>query len=311
MSAAPMRLVLLAVACMGTACTVAAPLDVRLRELSYDPNAVVTIPVKRGVVTLVVLEEDEAIAELAAGRGGDCAKPESVWCISAQPGGRTVFVKPKSSAAGSNNVTVVTDRRTHALRFDVLADEDARPPVYRLRIKAPVRASPSAQPVLPPIAALSDLPPIPAPPSPDQLVIERLQAKPSVLNRHYSIAEGMNSQDIAPTLVFDDGRFTYLRFPGNRDLPAVFNVLDDGSEALVNSRMEDDLLVVDRVSRRLMLRAGSAAVGVWNEAFDLDGKPPADGTTVTGVRRVFKPVGATVRERAALPPAGSLQGATP
>jgi type IV secretion system protein VirB9 len=109
-----------------------------------------------------------------------------------------------------------------------------------------------------------------------------------VKNTQYSIAEGDGSQDIAPTLVFDDGRFTYLRFPGNREVPAVFHVLGDGSETLVNARMEDDLLVVDRVSRRLMLRAGWAVVGLWNEVFDLDGKPPGDGTTVPGVRRVLK-----------------------
>ena len=40
-----------------------------------------------------------------------------------------------------------------------------------------------------------------------------------------------------------------------------------------------------KYSRRLMLRAGQAVVGVWNEAFDLDGVPPADGTTVPGVQR--------------------------
>jgi type IV secretion system protein VirB9 len=37
-----------------------------------------------------------------------------------------------------------------------------------------------------------------------------------------------------------------------------------------------------------MLRAGLVVVGVWNEAFDLDGAPPADGTTVPGVQRVVK-----------------------
>jgi type IV secretion system protein VirB9 len=71
-------------------------------------------------------------------------------------------------------------------------------------------------------------------------------------------------------------------------VPAVFHVLGDGSETLVNARMEEDLLVVDRVSRRLMLRSGSAVVGVWNEAFDLDGVPPDGGTTVPGVQRVLK-----------------------
>ena len=68
----------------------------------------------------------------------------------------------------------------------------------------------------------------------------------------------------------------------------MFHVLGDGSETLVNVRMEDDLLVVDRVSRRLMLRAGSAVVGIWNEAFDLDGAPPHDGTTVPGVERALR-----------------------
>jgi type IV secretion system protein VirB9 len=109
-----------------------------------------------------------------------------------------------------------------------------------------------------------------------------------VLNSSYSIAEGLASEDIVPALIFDDGRFTYLRFPGNREVPAVFHVLGDNSETLVNARMEDDLLVVDRVSRRLMLRAGSAVVAIWNDAFDLDGVPPDRGTTVPGVRRTLK-----------------------
>jgi type IV secretion system protein VirB9 len=37
-----------------------------------------------------------------------------------------------------------------------------------------------------------------------------------------------------------------------------------------------------------MLRAGSAVVAVWNDAFDLDGVPPERGTTVPGVRRSLK-----------------------
>ena len=131
------------------------------------------------------------------------------------------------------------------------------------------------------------LPAEPSGPSPQQLVAQRLQAKPQVINARYSIAEGADSGGIVPTLVFDDGRFTYLRFPGNGELPAVFDVLGDGSEALTNTRMEDDLLVVDRVSRRLTLRAGRAVVGLWNEAFDPDGRPPTDGATVRGVLRAL------------------------
>lgn len=287
------RIVLLVVACVlpWAAWSAGEPTDPRLREVIYDAKAVVTVPVKRGVVTLVVLDADESITEVAAGLGGDCSKAEAAWCIAAQAGGRNLFVKPKSTASASNNLAVVTDRRTHSLRFVVLADGDPKAPVYRLVIKgAP------AIPAAPRVAlredallqALSALPPAPPPPNPKQVVAERLQAKAQVLNTSYSIAEGKGSEDIVPALVFDDGRFTYLRFPGNREVPAVFHVLGDGSETLLNARMEDDLLVVDRVSRRLMLRAGSAVVGVWNDAFDLDGMPPAGGTTVLGVQRTLK-----------------------
>lgn len=270
-------------------CAVAAPgADPRLIERVYDPYLVVTVPVRRGVVTLVVLDADEAIMEVAAGLGGDCLKAESAWCVAAQPGGRHLFVKPKSSASAPNNLAVVTDHRTHSFRFVVLADGDPAAPVYRLVVKAPSRAAPVAQRLLPAASQLAALPVIaPATPS-RQLVEERLQARPQVVNSRYSFAAGEGSQDIVPSLVFDDGRFTYLRIAGNREVPAVFQVLGDGSETPVNARMEDELLVVDRVSRRLMLRAGSAVVGLWNEAFDLDGRPPADGTTVPGVRRVLR-----------------------
>ena len=270
--------------CCGEALAQAA--DPRLREIQYDAKAVVTVAVKRGVVTHVVLDADEAITDVASGIGGDCTKPESAWCISAQVGGRNIFVKPKSAASAANNLEVVTDRRTHSFRFVVLHEGDSAVPVYRLVVKAPVMRRVSA--AFPALAASVPAIAIPLPPSPKEVVAERLKSAPEVVNSSYSIAEGKASEDIVPTLIFDDGRFTYFRFPGNREIPAVFHVLGDGSETLVNTRMEGDLLVVDRVSRRLMLRAGSAVVGIWNEAFDLDGAPPTSGMTVTGVRRLIK-----------------------
>jgi type IV secretion system protein VirB9 len=37
-----------------------------------------------------------------------------------------------------------------------------------------------------------------------------------------------------------------------------------------------------------MLRTGSAVVRLWHDAFDLDGVPPLEGTTASGVRRILK-----------------------
>lgn len=262
--------------------------DPRLREVVYNAQAVVTVPVKRGMVTLVEFDKDEVITEVAVGQGGDCSKPDAAWCVAAQPGGRHLYVKAKSAADAPNNLAVVTDRRSHTLRFVVLPDGDRQPPVYRLAIRSPKPATTALSPAAKELAALANLPPIPPPPTAQQIVAERLAAKPSVLNTQYALAEGAGSADIVPTLVYDDGRFTYLRFPGNREVPAVFHVLGDGSETLVNARMEEDTLVVDRVSRRLMLRAGSAVVGLWNEAFDLEGSPTKGSTTAPGVQRVLK-----------------------
>lgn len=304
-------LAILALTCTSAqAAQPAAPAaDPRLQEVTYDSRAVITVPVKRGVVTLVVLDAEESIAEVAAGLGSDCSKPDLPWCVAAQPGGRHLFVKARRSASAANNLAVVTDRRTHALRFVVLNDNDARQPVYRLVVKAPqvlglVRAQEASRRTTLEMPSPASLLPTPAPgPSPQELVASRLQAKAQVRNSAYSVAEGPGSQDIVPALVFDDGRFTYLRFAGNREVPAVFAVLGDGTETLVNSRMEDDLLVVDRVSRRLMLRSGSAVVGLWNEAFDIEGVTPDQGTTVPGVQRALR------SDRPALSRAGSAEEA--
>jgi type IV secretion system protein VirB9 len=269
-----------AIAVLAALVSSASAADPRVKEVTYDPAAVISVPVRKGSVTHVMLASDEAITEVASGLGADCSRSDASWCIAAQPGGRNLFVKARSAAREPNNLAVVTDRRSYMLRFQVLADGDARQPVYRLVLKPP--SPPTRAP-----AVSASLPQLPEVREAD-IVAQRLGAAPQVLNASYSIAEGGGSEDIVPTLVFDDGRFTYLRFPNNREVPAVFHVLGDGSETLVNARMEGELLVVDRVSRRLKLRAGSAVVAIWNEAFDLDGVPPTDATTVPGVARVAR-----------------------
>lgn len=266
--------------------------DSRLMALPYAADAVVGVPVRRGVVTLIELAPDESIVEVATGHGAECDEPASSWCVAAQVGGRRLFVKPRTQAKGPTNLTVVSDRRVHAFRLLPLPPGDRREPVYRLTLLAP-RPAPETPPHAPEPkgasieGAAAPTKPLPAlEPADLARLSERLQAAPQVVNTAYSLAEGEHAADIVPSLVFDDDRFTYLRFANNREVPAVFHVQRDGSETLLNTRMEGDLLVVDRVSRRLTLRAGSAVVGLWNEAFDADGRPPEAGTTVPGVARV-------------------------
>jgi len=121
------------------------------------------------------------------------------------------------------------------------------------------------------------------------LVDERLAAaKPIPRNWKYSMQVLEGGDEIAPGLVFDDGRFTYFRFPANREVPSIYYISPSEEESRINFHMEGDLAVVQRTGKRFVLRLGNAVVGVWNEGYDPNGLAPVDGVTVDGVRREIR-----------------------
>ena len=54
--------------------------------------------------------------------------------------------------------------------------------------------------------------------------------------------------------VSDDGRHTYIAWPRDRSLPAVYALNEAGQETLVNGMMRDYVFVVDSVSQKLVFR---------------------------------------------------------
>jgi type IV secretion system protein VirB9 len=100
-----------------------------------------------------------------------------------------------------------------------------------------------------------------------------------------------HSDDIAPTAAWDDGRFTYIRIPNNRRMPAIFRVADDGTESVVDKHVVGDTVVVHEIAKCFVLRLADEVVGIWNDAYDMDGVPPRDGTTARGVKRVLRSQG--------------------
>ena len=247
--------------------------DPRLRTVVFAADSVVDVPVRRGQITQIVLGDDEQIVGVpVSGKGANCADETHTWCVAKQ--GRDLFVKPKSGATPTNLI-VVTDRRRHAFLLHPV--DGAGLALMRLTVAAPVVPRP---------VQVASAPP---PPTAKELIDGRWQAKPAVRNSAYSVATGKDSDDIVPVMVFDDGTQTYFSFPNNRPIPTVFQIAPDGSEEMVNARMDaDDLLVADRVGRRFVLRLGQSVAAIINDAFDLDGVPPKDGTTVLGVARVVK-----------------------
>jgi type IV secretion system protein VirB9 len=60
---------------------------------------------------------------------------------------------------------------------------------------------------------------------------------------------------LRPSEISDDGTHTYVRWPRDRSLPAVYGVTETGQETLVNGMMrEGDLFVIDDVWQKLVFR---------------------------------------------------------
>ena len=271
-------------------------LDQRVRYVTYKQDDVTIIHVSRGVITRIVLGEDEKIVIAATGFQGDCAKPEAEWCIRADVGTNHVWVKPKDHAT-HNNLEIRTDKRDYSLEFQVLPDhklgrlrkssdkQSLEEAMYRVIFRYPLPL-PNPQSVMAINAALDHSKQAR---EEQQTLADRLASfTPEPKNWAYSMEVVPGSDEIAPALLFDDGRFTYFAVPPNRDIPAIFYLSPVGEETRLNVHMEKEFAVVERMGRRFVLRLGQAVVGVWNEAYERDGIPPANGVTVSGVSRVLR-----------------------
>jgi type IV secretion system protein VirB9 len=261
----------------------ASDLDARVRYVDYRADDVTVVAVRRGVVTRIVLGQDERILAAATGFTADCTQDSAEWCIRADVGSNQIWVKPREGASG-NNLELKTDRHDYSIEFRLSGEirntaqglKSPSEPMYRVifRYSSPAPAAPAG---------------VPVGPSDEEILQKRLaDEKPVLRNTRYTMQVMQGAADIAPSLVFDDGRFTYFRFPDNREIPTIFFISSKGEEARVNVQMQGDLATVQRTGQRFVLRLGRAVVGIWNEGFDPNGVAPVAATTVNGVERALR-----------------------
>lgn len=263
--------------------------DTRIQYVNYNVDDVVQVNSYPGISTQIMFAPDEVVLDDGMSSGFSQG-----WQVATSR--NSVYVKPQSVKLSDNTIlqptpdkwstdlTVTTNRRVYSFFLVLHSGKNVRSNTavaFRITFRYPADDAAKAQ-----LAAQKEA------------TKQRLEAasKPTPVNWHYSMQLGKKSASIAPTMAYDDGRFTYLRFPGNRDFPAAFVVSDDGSESIVNSHIDPkhpDVLVIHRVASRLVLRLDKEVVGVYNEAFDPDGKPSLSGTTIRGVERTIRDVNAT------------------
>lgn len=273
---------LVAVGLAASAATVSAAVvpgpsknDPRLREVMYSADQVYKVNIILGVGTRIILGKDEKITSAAPGFGADCKDENMSWCIVADVGANEIYVKAKSTAKEPNNLEVTTSKRVYS--FDFVLNPTFKRDVdgmFRVTFLYPEEAKKVDQEA---VAAA--------------VVQERLEAKNKPRNWNYAKEALPGSDAIDPSMAYDDGRFTYFKFKGNKEMPEVFTVEADGSEAQVATHVEGDAkdtLVAHRVAKRFVLRLGKQVVGVWNDGFGDAGVSTPDGVTVEGLKRVVR-----------------------
>lgn len=226
---------ILALALTATVATAAvqAHADSRIREIAYDPDAVVRLDGCVGFQTTVEFGPEERIENVGLGDA-------SQWLVVPNKRANMLFMKP-AQRAGHSNMTVSTSRHQYA--FELFSKDAAAcqrgSTVYALRFTYP--NDPASDP-----AALT-----PA----------------NELGQRNSAYTFSGARENVPTRVFDNGRQTFFRWSEGAATPAVYAMTSDKSETLVSFTNKGDYLVADQVAPAFVLRRGSAVAVLYNDAY--------------------------------------------
>jgi type IV secretion system protein VirB9 len=272
MRRSPSLLPLIAALAFASPVAAQAPLDPRIRELTYDPAAVYRIAGAFRTATQIVFSPEETIRHAAIG--------DSVaWEVAAE--GSVLFLKPRERHQATN-LLVVTERdgAVRHYAFELLAREagDRTAIAYQVRFRYPADEQAEAARALAVQAAAVE-----------QRLIG-LELERGVVEGPRNLAwSAQGDTALQPSEVSDNGRFTVLRFPGVQALPAVFEVGEDGSERLIPYDVRGEFVVIHGVTRGLRLRRGQSVLCLFNDAYDRRGVGVGTGTASPVVDRA--PVG--------------------
>jgi len=256
--------------------------DPRVRYVVYDPANVVRIVGNFRTSIEVSFAEDESVYR---GAIGDATEWELV------PTDNIVFLKPRETT-GNTNLQIVTTRpdgRKRSYQFELIApkttDTTEADAVFAVRFLYPQDEAAKEQALA--ARKAEEL----RKESAAHEIEAKLAATPTLVTARNVKYSAQGFEALEPTEAYDDGPSTYLRFPGTRELPAVFIVTPDGTEGAVDRDVRGDLIVVHAIAQELRLRRGSKVLSIYNEAWDPSAPVTSTGTVRDDVSRVLTATG--------------------
>jgi type IV secretion system protein VirB9 len=214
------------------------PTDARAKVVGFNPYQIYVIKTHYLVSTDIIFGEDEVI-DNGDVHLGDAAS----WDVDANR--NHLYIKAKKMGA-SGNMSVITNKYSYHF---ILSVSDS--PVVSneqtlfLKFTYPTHGEDEKKLALQLVTVPSDI---------------------CINSRKYNLKYSFTGdQELAPLRACDDGIFTYFKFRRQVDLPAIFMVLPDKSEQVVNYRVEGSYVVVERVAKAFTLRNGSTVTSVYND----------------------------------------------
>ena len=248
------------------------PRDPRVRTVIYDPMNVVDITGVIRAATEVEFAPTETIEKVA---GGDSTS----WLVA--PSGNLMFLKP-TQALPPSNLVVVTRRpdgsqRSYVFELTVRNGEMTRatPQTYfKVVFRYPADEVAARQ-----AAAARDA----------QTAAKRDASARLDVDYFYGLRNwaytAQGAAALQPTEISDNGQVTVFRFPGNMEVPVIYEIKADGTESIVPRTVRGDQVVVDAIARQFRIRAGSQVLCIFNKRFDPIGQHQGTGTVSPDVSR--------------------------
>lgn len=246
--------------------------DNRIREVNYTDGNVIQIRSAFRTATQIEFAPGEVIKFVAM---GDTVS----WEVA--PADNSLFVKPRERA-GATNLIVVTDfqgtKRNYTFELSAVAGARSPGTFFKVRLRYPeyevLQARVAAQRAQLTAAFAAQNGAIKA--ALDIGVLEGTR------NLNYKV---QGTSALQPSEVSDNGQFTVLRFPNQREIPAIFTVNPDGSEATASFDVRDEFVVVHGVYKELRLRRGKVVLCIYNESPNFYGRDPKTDTASEVVER--------------------------
>ncbi len=249
--------------------------DSRIREVIYSEAQVFRIVGVFRSATQIVFSSGERVEYVAL---GDTVS----WEVA--PADNSLFIKPRERA-GATNLIVITrsnaGNRTYTFELSARRggiSARTSDTFFKVKFRYPREEAAAAQAAKTQAAYAQSL----ALQSGAIRSALDLAVLEGTRNLNYSV---QGSSKIQPSEITDNGQFTALRFPNQRELPAFFAVNPDGSESIVPFDVRDEFVVIHGVYTQLRLRRGKEVLCVFNEAPDVYGRDPKTGTASSIVER--------------------------